>query len=183
MRVPLSPLTKPLALGTKDDQVKVLQQMLVDQGKLNQAYVTGVFDQPTETALKEYQCANGIVCAGTPGTTGYGSAGPSTRAKLNALVQGGTTTLTTSATTTGKVKVTLTRNLYRGLKHTEVTKLQSFLVSLGYLSGDSATGYFGVLTEAAVKKYQCATMQLCSGSPSVNGYGSVGPKTRGMMGR
>jgi peptidoglycan hydrolase-like protein with peptidoglycan-binding domain len=63
-----------------------------------------------------------------------------------------------------------------------VIKLQTFLIQTGYLASGNATGYYGKLTEAAVKKYQCATMKLCSGTPISTGYGVVGPKTRKVMG-
>lgn len=38
----------------------------------------------TRAAVERYQCAKGIICYGTPETTGYGQLGPSTRAALNA---------------------------------------------------------------------------------------------------
>lgn len=56
----------------------------------------------------------------------------------------------------------------------EVSDLQDFLISQGYLSGDP-TGYFGTATLAAVKKFQSA---VGLGSAGVPGYGGVGPKTR-----
>jgi peptidoglycan hydrolase-like protein with peptidoglycan-binding domain len=72
----------------------------------------------------------------------------------------------------------LSRNLSRGSRGTDVTQLQQFLVSQKLLSTDAATGLFGPLTEAAVKKFQCKTMNLCAGSPASNGYGAVGARTR-----
>jgi peptidoglycan hydrolase-like protein with peptidoglycan-binding domain len=72
----------------------------------------------------------------------------------------------------------LSRNLTRGSRDTDVTQLQQFLVSQKLLATDAATGLFGPLTEAAVKKFQCKTMNLCAGSPASNGYGAVGARTR-----
>jgi hypothetical protein len=37
------------------------------------------------------------------------------------------------------------------------------------------------LTEAAVKRFQCAHMNLCSSSAATNGYGVVGPRTRAVI--
>lgn len=56
----------------------------------------------------------------------------------------------------------------------EVSDLQDFLVTNGYLSGDP-TGYFGLTTLTAVKKFQSA---VGVGSPTTPGYGGVGPKSR-----
>lgn len=42
-----------------------------------------IFGPLTEAAVQRYQCANGLVCSGTPTTTGYGRLGPKTRASLN----------------------------------------------------------------------------------------------------
>jgi peptidoglycan hydrolase-like protein with peptidoglycan-binding domain len=62
----------------------------------------------------------------------------------------------------------------------QVVTLQTYLISKGYLSSQ-ATGYYGTLTEAAVKKLQCEKLSICSGSPESNGYGAVGPRTRAAL--
>lgn len=56
----------------------------------------------------------------------------------------------------------------------EVSDLQDFLISSGYLSG-SPTGYLGLMTVAAIKKFQLAAG---IGGPTTAGYGGVGPKSR-----
>jgi len=75
----------------------------------------------------------------------------------------------------------ITKNLYRGLKHPEVSLLQAFLIAKGYLDSENATGFFGVLTEAAIQKYQCAKKIVCVGTPASTGYGAVGPRTRAQI--
>ena len=72
------------------------------------------------------------------------------------------------------------RSLFLGLSGTDVRALQNDLVTKGYLTSGSATSYFGPLTEAAVKKFQCDRKIICSGSSEV-GYGVVGPKTRAIL--
>ena len=91
-----------------------------------------------------------------------------------------TPTPTPSPTPTpgGTTVVLITKNLKYGSRGSEVIILQKFLIAKNLLAVGSATGYFGRLTETAVKKYQCATLSICSGSPSTTGYGAVGPKTR-----
>lgn len=56
----------------------------------------------------------------------------------------------------------------------EVSDLQDFLNTNGYLSVEP-TGYFGVATIAAVKKFQSAILGATSSTP---GYGGIGPKSR-----
>lgn len=63
---------------------------------------------------------------------------------------------------------TLTINLYPGTRSAEVTKLQNKLSSKGYIV--PATGFYGVQTTAAVKKFQI--------SRGISPTGSVGPQTR-----
>lgn len=72
----------------------------------------------------------------------------------------------------------LTRTLVRGMRGADVMQLQQFLVSQKLLAPDSATGYFGTLTEAAVRKFQCDRGLVCAGTPATTGYGSVGAQTR-----
>lgn len=74
--------------------------------------------------------------------------------------------------------LSLGRNLRTGMGGEDVQKLQEFLVKAGLLAEDKATGYFGPLTEAAVKKWQSAQGIVSSGNAASTGYGVVGPKTR-----
>lgn len=72
----------------------------------------------------------------------------------------------------------LQRNVALQTRGADVTSLQHFLVARGHLQSDATTGYFGPLTSAAVRAFQCATLNICSGSAQTNGYGVVGPRTR-----
>lgn len=72
----------------------------------------------------------------------------------------------------------LYRNLSFGSRGNDVVELQTFLIAEGDLAWGLNTGYFGNLTRAAVRKFQCREMQICSGSENTNGWGSVGPRTR-----
>lgn len=75
----------------------------------------------------------------------------------------------------------LKRNLTKGMSGTDVTALQNFLITRTHLEAGNTSGYFGVLTEAAVKQFQCKEMGICSGTPYTTGYGAVGPKTRALI--
>ncbi|OHA83365.1 MAG: hypothetical protein A2937_03500 [Candidatus Yonathbacteria bacterium RIFCSPLOWO2_01_FULL_47_33b] len=76
--------TKPLFPGLRNVEVKTLQDLLIRFGYLNVSS-TGYFGPATQEAVKKFQCAKGIVCSGTTGTTGYGLVGSKTRSKLNEL--------------------------------------------------------------------------------------------------
>ena len=71
--------------------------------------------------------------------------------------------------------VILSRDFGYGTRDTapngEVTNLQKFL-------GVSPTGYFGPMTQEAVKKWQAANGVVSTGTPNTTGYGFVGPRTR-----
>ena len=92
--------TKDLTLGSKGDDVKALQDLLISASKgsaaaaLSAVGATSFFGNLTKAALAEYQAAAGVSPA-----AGY--FGPKTRAYVASL--GGTTTggTTTGGTTTG----------------------------------------------------------------------------------
>ena len=75
----------------------------------------------------------------------------------------------------------LYRNLSQGMSGSDVASLQQFLIAQGHLASGNATGYFGRLTEAAVKSFQSANGIVSSGTPATTGYGAVGPKTRAVI--
>ena len=46
-------------------------------------------------------------------------------------------------------------SLSLGASGSSITALQQALIAKGYLAAGRATGYFGPLTDAALKKFQC----------------------------
>ncbi len=73
--------------------------------------------------------------------------------------------------------LSLSRSLSIGMRGNDVTALQQFLSSQGYFNV-SATGYFGVLTKAAVGNWQSQNGVANLGSA---GYGIFGPLSRSYM--
>ncbi|MBI2023542.1 peptidoglycan-binding protein [Candidatus Giovannonibacteria bacterium] len=71
------------------------------------------------------------------------------------------------------------RSLYLGVYGNDVKTLQGKLITLGHLEAGKNTGYFGALTEAALKKFQCAQNIVCKAGAV--GYGVYGPKTQAAM--
>lgn len=72
------------------------------------------------------------------------------------------------------------RSLSLGLSGNDVVALQNELISQGYLAKGYNTGFFGPLTQTAVKKFQCSQNIICSGS-ATQGYGIYGPRTRAAL--
>ena len=70
------------------------------------------------------------------------------------------------------------RDLKRGMRGDDVRDLQRFLKELGYYNYPEITGYYGSVTENAVKNFQSALGIVSYGTPYTTGYGAVGPATR-----
>lgn len=82
-------LTRTLGLGDSGSQVTQLQQYLAtDSSIYPEQLVTGYYGSLTASAVGRYQCAQNIVCSGTPSTTGYGHVGPRTLASLQVALGG-----------------------------------------------------------------------------------------------
>ncbi|MBI2633854.1 MAG: peptidoglycan-binding protein [Parcubacteria group bacterium] len=72
------------------------------------------------------------------------------------------------------------RSLSLRMSGADVVALQNKLIAEGYLPIGKNTGYFGPLTEAAVKKFQCDMAIICSGTRA-SGYGVYGPRTQAAL--
>ncbi len=73
------------------------------------------------------------------------------------------------------------RSISIGMSGSDVTALQTALIAKGYLEAGKATGYFGPLTDAALKKFQCDQKIICS-TDTIQGYGIAGPRTQAALG-
>ncbi len=93
---------------------------------------------------------------------------------LQSAVAGGTGSAGTQA---GGVCISGT--LSRGMENASVTNLQAYLAKDPSVYPEAiVSGYYGVLTERAVQRYQSAQGIVSSGSPEATGWGLVGPRTR-----
>lgn len=86
-----APITASADIGTRGANVTNIQTYLASTSFYPEGLVTGYYGSLTAAAVRRFQAFYGIVSSGTPGTTGYGRVGPSTMAKMNALIAGGTT--------------------------------------------------------------------------------------------
>ena len=115
-----------LVYGDKSEVVEEAQKRLKALGYLT-TEPDGSYGQDTAIALKQFQSRNDLV------VDGY--LGPSTRAALNS----------SSAVPNG---------LSLGDRGDSVQQVQKLLNKYGYLSSGNVTGYFGEVTENAVKNFQ-----------------------------
>lgn len=73
-------------------------------------------------------------------------------------------------------------NLGVGSEGEDVTRLQQFLSKDKSIYPQGlVTGYFGPATEDAVQRWQAAHNVVATGTPAENGFGVIGPRTRGEM--
>src|SRR3989344_6072649 len=87
-------ISRPLTEGSSGDDVTLLQRLLntvgfnvapsPEAGSLGNE--TSYFGSLTAAAIQALQCEKGIVCEGTPASTGFGTVGPKTLALLNSLL-------------------------------------------------------------------------------------------------
>ncbi|USN92017.1 MAG: right-handed parallel beta-helix repeat-containing protein [Candidatus Nomurabacteria bacterium] len=84
--------TKKLEIGDDNNDVLMLQKKLnalgfhvSPTGPGSYGFETTFYGSKTTEALRRFQCYYNIICFGTTGSTGYGSFGPQTRAKMNEI--------------------------------------------------------------------------------------------------
>jgi peptidoglycan hydrolase-like protein with peptidoglycan-binding domain len=117
--------------------------------------------------VRRFQCAEGIVCDGSPETTGYGAVGPRTRERLNALIGAHPVPLppapapSPSPSAAPATAAPFTRNLSVGDRGEDVRSLQRFLNARGHTiaavgpgSPGNETEYYGERTRDALARFQ-----------------------------
>ncbi|MSU55987.1 MAG: hypothetical protein EXS51_01615 [Candidatus Taylorbacteria bacterium] len=172
-----SGLTRTLKKGSTGNDVKKLQEILASVvGVYPGGEVTGYYGLATVKAVGLFQEKFSLVSAGE---TGYGQAGPKTRAKLLELAESGPSATVTPATNSQTTPAVLHRMLKKGSRGGDVKKLQELLSADKevYPEGE-LSGYFGPATAKAVGRFQ---EKHDIAYPGDDGYGEVGPKTRAKL--
>ncbi|MDO8603872.1 MAG: fibronectin type III domain-containing protein [bacterium] len=153
--------TKDLAFGKSDKEVMFLQALLSEDPTLYPSgAVTGYFDTATKEAVGKFQTRQKL---GDAKTVGYGGIGEKTREALNLLAKDFKFTLK-------QVKPKTRSLMVEALQKTLAAHKEIYPEGL-------ATGYYGPLTENAVKRFQKANGIINYGTPATTGYGKAGPKT------
>lgn len=174
------PFTEELRFGSRETQVRLLQEFLIREGVYPEAIVSGYFGLLTQSAVIRFQGKYDLTQALR------GVADASTRTKLNERYG-----IQPSPTPTPLPGGALTKNLFRGMNDSQVKRLQEWMnrdsetriAASGVGSPGQETTYFGLLTEQAVQRFQKKYGIVSSGSPSTTGYGFVGPRTRAELNR
>lgn len=148
--------------GSEGGEVLELQKVLRTQGYFSHE-PTGYYGPVTVDAVIAFQTAKGIDALGV--------VGPATRALLNGLPTPSVLGASTSADSSGDGHV-FTSFLEVGASGAEVLALQQKLWDLGFFT-EKPSGYFGPLTEKAVKAFQTAH--------EIDAKGWVGPATRAAL--
>jgi len=140
--------TQDLAQSSRGEEVRQLQLRLQVLGYLEES-ITGYYGPFTQEAVAAFQKAEGL--------DPVGRVNVETRAALNKNTQ---------------TEYTFTRSLSEGSTGEEVTRLQTFLQTLGHFTA-TPTGYFGPVTKEAVVSFQKAE--------GIDPVGIVGPQTRAAL--
>ena len=136
-----------LKLGSRGEDVKALQQRLVELGYLS-GKADGIFGASTEKAVADFQKRSSLTADGKAGkvTQNLLYSTGAKNAEGVAVAEAGATE-TANATTYATLK--------KGMTNTAIKKMQEALKDLGYMAA-SATGYFGTSTFEAVTSFQKA---------------------------
>ncbi|WP_078429729.1 peptidoglycan-binding protein [Alkalihalobacterium alkalinitrilicum] len=138
---------QPLKKGMSHPDVKELQEVLKTKGYFNYHTATGFYGTITEEAVKQFQKTHGIQTTGVANTN-------TLNILLNTTTQrSATSTQIASATATNSALAQTTGLLRAGSQGQAVTELQELLKEAGYFN-TNPTGYYGRVTESAVREYQ-----------------------------
>ena len=128
-----------LAYGEKSDVVLAAQERLKELGYMTTT-PDGSYGPDTSAAVKQFQSRNDLIVDGF--------LGPSTRTALNS-------------------QEAVPNGLSLGDQGESVERVQKLLSQYGYLSSSNVTGYFGEVTEKAVKSFQKSNGLADDGSVGV----------------
>ena len=181
----LAQTTGLLRAGSQGQAVTELQQLLKDAGHFNHQ-VTGFYGRVTQNAVRDYQKKHGLTVDGIAGpqtrshligrstttspSSSQGQTTPSTPASetVTPSTPAESTPSTSIATQPATPVAVNTQVLRIGANGAQVNHLQEALKQLGHFN-HRVTGYFGSVTDAAVRAFQR--------SQGISVDGIAGPQT------
>lgn len=108
--------------------------------------------------------------------------------ELKRLIGVLTAQLHASQSNNNSLHTQFTHRLTVGDESQDVLALQLKLNRLGFIIAETGAGspgnetsYYGPLTTAAIKKFQCYYHIVCEGAPGTTGFGNFGPQTRARL--
>ncbi|ERN51812.1 peptidoglycan-binding protein [Alkalihalophilus marmarensis] len=134
-----------LRVNDQGDAVSSLQQKLKDLGYYTSS-ITGTFGPQTDLAVKDFQRAHNLVVDGIVGANTY-------RALESARPKSSNSAPPAAAPSSPPQQTSSSSVLRVGTTSAAVTNMQSQLRTIG-IFGQAPTGYFGTVTEQAVRAFQ-----------------------------
>lgn len=156
--------TSVLKQNSQGEAVKNLQQQLKTL-KFFTGATSGYFGDVTKAAVISFQTANGL--------TGDGVVGSATQEAINKALQG--TTPTSENTSSSSDNDNSGNVLKKEMKGEKVTLLQEQLKKINAYNGP-VTGYFGSMTEDALKQFQAQNGLTADGILNNNTQGVINQK-------
>lgn len=160
---------RTLSIGSQNSDVTQLQEELRKLGYFTFHTSTGYYGTVTEQAVKDFQRANSLTPDGIAGPktfaqlTGGNAAAKqaastqTASAKTSSSSSGSSSSSASSSSSSGSIGEISTSQLLRtGSRGDDVVKLQSYLKKAGFFDHHTATGYYGSVTERAVRNFQQA---------------------------
>jgi peptidoglycan hydrolase-like protein with peptidoglycan-binding domain len=171
----LGSTTVGLREGDDGEGVRALQEALIranmgtEAYRLAQAGATGYFGRLTKNALIEFQKSFGLPADGVFGQGVKTALQGTALGTLRGDVKGIATSTLAIASSLIDVSRIVSTELARGQSGVEVSLLQTYLILYGdgpvskKLEAEGPTGYFGVLTESALREYQAEQGLVATG--------------------
>jgi len=151
-------------VGSRGPSVQTIQYNLYKLGFVAKSDMTGYYGTRTEAAVKKFQAARGRKATGIVTKDDYALI-TKFGAAAKAPAQAPTRTPATQKTNAVVAKA--------GSRGATVRTIQNNLYKLGLLGSDSVTGYYGVKTETAVKKFQAARGRKATGIVTKDDYALI----------
>ncbi|MDG5787278.1 peptidoglycan-binding protein [Evansella sp. AB-P1] len=154
-----------LYFGMKNEDVVILQEQLKGKGYFHFHTATGYFGDITKKAVQDFQRDNNLKQDGIVGPTTFAalknstiSTSTNTSGTAAPSTSNGNSTATASASSQSQSLQQLKTSgaLRIGSRGEEVVKLQMYLKKAGFFDYHEATGYYGTITEAGVRRFQQA---------------------------